>query len=168
MISFKSTIHRLSGEDIKKILQRCRLCFKMISKGKHIYSPYQILSLVLPASKKTAIILNTHDHWLTLLIFNNKFCLVVDSLNEVQNWPDTMTCISTFCKNNYLKMFLFNQKFQSDSTQICGSLTSFIIFKFSVLSFLGFLKLRKTFSQNGISSSERAMMKTVRIHFKLN
>lgn len=167
MISFKDTSHRLSGEDIKNILQKCHLCFKLIAKGKHIYSPHEILSLILPSSKKTAIILNTHDHWLSLLIFKKKYCLVVDSLDEVQNWPDVMTCISTFCKNNHLKLLLFHSKFQSDSTQICGSLTAYCIFKFSLLSLLGFLKLRSTFNQNCISTNERAMMKSVRLHFKL-
>lgn len=167
MIPFKHRSHRLSGEDIKNILEKCRICFNITSRGKHIYSIFEILSLVLPRSKKTAIIINTHDHWLSLLIFNNKFCLIVDSLNEVQNWPDVMTCISTFCKNNHLKMFLFKCKFQLDSTQICGSLVCYTIYKFSMLSFLGFLKLRETFSQNSISTNERAMMRKVHQHFKI-
>lgn len=167
MISFKDSSHRLSGEDIKNILKNCRLCFNIISKGKHIYSPFEILSLILPSSKKTAIILNTHDHWLSLLIFK-KFCLVVDSLDEVQNWPDVMTCISTFCKNNHLKLLLFHSKFQTNSSQICGSLQCYCIFKFSLLSLLGFLKLRTSINRNCPSTNERAMMKSVRRHFKLN
>ena len=168
MISFRDSSHRLSGEDIRKILKNCKLCYKMISNGKNIYSPSDILSILLPRTKKIAIILNTHDHWLCLLIFNNRACLIVDSLNEVQNWPDVMKNIAIFCKINGLKRFLYNSRFQTNYSQICGSLTCFVIFKFSVLSFLGFLKMRKTFSSNCISSNERAIMRSVRIHFNLN
>lgn len=167
MISFKDHSHRLSGEDIKAILQRCKLCYKMIFNGKFIYSPTDILSLLLPRCKKAAIVLNTHDHWLCLLIFNNRICLIADSICEVQNWPDVMKNIAFFCKKNGLKRYLYSARIQGNETQICGKIVCFLIFKFSVLSFLGFLKLRQTFGQNSISSNERAIMRTVRIHFNL-
>lgn len=168
MISFKDPSHRLSGEDIKKILQKCKLCYKMISNGKYICSPSDIIFLLLPRSKKIAIILNTHDHWLCLLIFNNRICLIVDSICEVQNWPDVMQKIAFFCKRNGLKRYLYNSRFQTSQSQVCGSLVCFMIFKFSVLSFLGFLKLRKAFCSNCISSTERAIMRSVQNHFHLN
>ena len=166
MLSFQDDSYRLSGHDIRAILQNCRLCFKSTSNGKYILSPTDIQSLLLPRSKKHAIILNSHDHWLCLLIVRSN-CIICDSINEVQNWPEVMKCILTFSKNNGLKLHLFNLKTQSDKTQICGSLCCYFIFKFTTLSFLGFFKLRTALSRNCISTNERAMIRSVRRHFKL-
>ena len=167
MLSFKDRSYRLSGRDIRMILQNCRLCYKSTSNGKFILPPSDIESLLLPRSKKNAIFLNTHDHWLVLLIFNNKYCLICDSLNEVQNWPEVMKSISIFSKNNGLKLHSFNLKIQSNETQICGFICCYLIFKFTTLSFLAFFRLRKAFSRNCISTNERAIIRSVRRHFKL-
>ena len=168
MISFQDPSNRLSGRDIKTILQNCRLCFKTISNGKYIMTPTDVQSLLLPNSKKHAIILNTHDHWLCLLIFRNRYCLVVDSINEVQNWPEVMKNIIIFSKNNKLKLYSFNLKTQSSKTQICGMQCNYFIFKFTTLSFLGFFKLRTSLLKNCISTNERAIVRSARRHFKLN
>ena len=102
-----------------------------------------------------------------IIIFNN-YAILCDPLNTVQfSHPDVVQTVITFCKNNSLYLQLYGTTIQSQKTNVCGYLVLWLLLKATKLSFLGFLRLKKTILLNNISTNERSMVYTVRQHFKL-
>lgn len=168
MLPFQDPAYRLSGTDISNILKHCRLCFNITNKGQQIIDFKLLTSLKIQKKKKNAIILHAYQHWHLILIFNNHDAVLIDPLNTVQfSHPDVMQTILTFCKENSLFLHLFDCRHQSQTTNICGYLILWSLFKATKLSFSSFMKLKQTILLNNISTNERGMIYAVKRHFKL-
>ena len=167
MLNFSDKRQRLSGIGIQFILARCTQCFQLTNNAKNVFSCENISVMKHINTKKTVFFINTHEHWILIAVFPKRQCLIIDPLNMVKSWPDVLYAISSFCKNNNLRLFFFYFKFQRDNTQICGFLCLWATMKISQLSFLQFLQLRKVLQSNKISVIERGMMYKVHEHYRL-
>ena len=167
MFNFSDTRQRLSGIGIQYVLKRCIHCYRLTNNAKNIFSCNNISNMKLAIVKKTVFFINTHEHWIIMAVFPKRICLIIDPLNIVRSWPDVIHAISSFCKNNNLRLFFFDFKFQRDNTQICGYLCLWATMKISQLSFSKVLEIRKILQSNKISVIERGMMYKVHKHFQL-
>ena len=167
MLSFKSPAYRLSGKDLFNILKNCKLCFKITNNGKNIIDFNNLKSIILPKTKKNAIILYAYQHWMLLLTFKSQ-CVLIDPLNEVHvSHPDVIHAIITFCIDNSLMLHSFDTKFQKLTTNVCGFLVLWALLKSTKLSFSNFMKLKRIILCNTVSTNERGMVNTVKRHFHI-
>lgn len=164
--------------DLTRILSKCPKCLYSTQNGEFILS-YNLLSSIKLENYKNRtafnfIINSSQDdnevgHWANLVVIKKKILFFLDGLGQMRHNIEIMNSIRAFAKNNNLKLFSFNVRYQLKDSKKCGLLACFIVHKSAHNpSISWFLNLRKILSRNSVSTNEHFMISSVRKHFKLN
>ena len=164
-------------DDIISSLSKYPKCLDSTIDGKLIISYEELPNILLNTFNKKAVynlIINSKikqgkiGHWTSLIVFNSKILFLLDGLNEIKSQIQVITNIKTFAKNNNLKIYDFNVRYQKPSSKKCGFLACFFVYKSITCSLPKFLKLRKMLLNNSVSTNENYIFNFVKKKFGLS
>ena len=163
-----------TGEDIRRLLSRCKTCFSITNNGNYVIFHTKLSELIIPKRNKISLIINSEEnenivgHWFSLIIYNNKRIFLCDGLDQVRKEPHVLKNIKLFCTNNNLILSSFSVRLQLKSSKKCGFLSLFWTYKLSILSLKAFINLRTVMVQQSIYSNETRAIKLVKKHFGIS
>ena len=159
--------------DLQTFLQSCPKCSDFTNNGTYIVSHKQLPSVHIDTKfRKHGIIINSESdntlgHWITLLVFNNKYLVICDGLCTVNRRKDIMNNIRLFCTLNHLTPKNLKLPCQTKQSLKCGYIALFFIGKGSVLTYHSFLAMTNLLKQYSLHNREKFMLAFVMHHFKI-
>ena len=165
-----------TGEDIRKLLTRCKKCYSITNNGNYVIFHTKLLELIIPKKKKIGIIVNSQaderlvGHWFTICVYQERgerHCYLADGLDQIRKEPEILKNIKSFCTNNHLTFSSISVRLQLKSSKKCGFIALFWIFQLSISSLNAFKNLRKIMIQQSIHSNEARALRLVKKHFKI-
>ena len=164
-----------SQSDIKRFLKTCHLCDKITNGSKNVIDHSELPNIILNNGKaqKHAFIIHVQNnipssvgHWASVLVFNNKYALICDGLNQIKhNQNGAMININHFCSLNRLKPVILKFRCQPKRSLKCGYIALFFVAKATTLSFNSFNKMCKMLNQYSILTKERYALNFVKRHY---
>ena len=164
-----------SESDLRNILVKCSICYRLTLKGELIVPLQALHNLMLPKPNQKNYFLVVHipqkkqvGHWLCMAVFGSqKKVVIIDPANQYSSSAITVNAIHQFCRNNHLKEINFSTQCQSRTSYCCGQICIFFCKKMHNSTLLQLLELRKTIKSNSIHFNEHHMVHTVQQHFKV-
>ena len=157
--------------DLQKLLSKCNVCSKSISRGQNILHNEHLSKLQLQNYNKIcAFIINTklpsesYGHWICLLRFKNVF-IMVDGLNYAIKRPDIMLNLNKFCHQNNCILNVMHLRCQEKISFKCGYIAIAIIAKYHTLSIKQFYNMQTVFKRNSIKFNENLLINFAQKHF---
>ena len=160
-------------DDLQTFLQSCPKCKNITNNGTYIVSHEQLPYINLDTTlKKHGIIINSESdstlgHWITLLIFDNKYLVICDGLCTVNHRKDIMRNIRLFCTLNHLILKNLKLLCQTKHSLKCGYIALFFIGKGSILTYHSFLAMTTLLKPYSIRTREKFILSFVMHHFKV-
>lgn len=180
-----------SKTDLEDILQQCSTCYRSTQNGDFILCHSDLPNILLKNYRKLPVfnfIVNTLDendipnesdgtsgpivvgHWINIIVLRQTgsyhHALICDGLGDVTSNHAVMQNIKTFCKNNSLRSYCLNGRWQRDSSRLCGYLSTAIVAYIHGKTRLNSMtRLQKLFLRNSVTTNENLVLKMYRKHF---
>ena len=165
-----------STNELRQIIEKCSKCQHNSSNGTFIMPFHHLTSIFLknyPRQKNFGFILNSEKdnqkvgHWFCIIIYQKKFAILCDGLNEIKLNTEIMLVIRQFCLNNKLQFIDLSCRYQQIQSKKCGFLALGILFLSHKYSFKAFMNLKKILKTNSIETNENYLFKIMKKHFGL-
>ena len=165
-------------QDLTETLKNCSRCYLLTKSGCNIV-PFDELNQIHIDSKtkKECFIVNSSNnpdiigHWFVISIFGGtkkKYAVIADGLSIIKHNRKVMKYINFFCNINKLKLNFINVRYQRPSSEQCGKLSLYFIYRTSMFNYNCFMKFDLLMKNNSLSNNELLLTNRVNNHFSLN
>ena len=170
------TTYITSTNELHEIIQRCPKCKHATLNGTFIIPFHHLTAILLKKyhnQKNFCLILNSEigshkvGHWFSIIIYQKKYAILCDGLNEIKFNTQIMQYIKHFCSINNLKLIDLSCKYQQIQSKKCGYLALGMVLFSHKFTFKNFLKFKKIFKKNSTETNENYIFKLTKKHFNL-